>query len=155
MKFRLQIGSNRPLANRNARRRLLPEEVVDAEDLALTEGLVHHGVEPDRAVQIAAERLLHDDSGPIDQARLPQRLDDREGCPRRDAEVVEATGTLPQLLLGSRDRRRQGFWPIGLPYVLQLVEIVLDLIVGHLPGAKLSDGAAGKLAKRTVVEIVE
>ena len=44
MKLRFQIGSNRPLAKRKREdvlRRLLAEEVVDAEDLLLVEDLVH------------------------------------------------------------------------------------------------------------------
>jgi len=46
-------------------RRLLSEEMVDSEDLTLPEGLVHLGVQPDRALQIVAERLLHNHPGPI------------------------------------------------------------------------------------------
>ena len=42
-------------------RRLLAEEMVDAEDLVLGEHLVQLGVERDRALEIGAERLFHDD----------------------------------------------------------------------------------------------
>jgi hypothetical protein len=41
-------------------RRLLTEEVIDAEDLPLSKGLMQAGVQGDRALQIAAERLLQD-----------------------------------------------------------------------------------------------
>ena len=56
-------------------RRLLAEEVVDAEDLRLVEGLVEDGVELAGAVQVGAERLLHDDPGALDQVGLGEDLD--------------------------------------------------------------------------------
>ena len=54
-------------------RRLLPQEVVDAEHLLLGEDLVHRGVELSGAGQVGAERLLHDDPGPLDQPGLGQQ----------------------------------------------------------------------------------
>ncbi len=48
----------------------LAEEVVDAEDLALVERRVEEVVERDRAREVGAERLLHDDAGSLGQSRL-------------------------------------------------------------------------------------
>ena len=50
-------------------RRLLAEEMVDAENLLLGEHLVQLGVERHRAGEIGAERLFHDDARALDQAR--------------------------------------------------------------------------------------
>ena len=62
-------------------RRLLPQEVVDTEDLLLVENPVHGVVERLGAGQVGPERLLHDEPGPVDQVRLAQHLDD-VGRPR-------------------------------------------------------------------------
>ena len=49
--------------------RLLPQEVVDPVDLVGGEDAVHGVVEHLGRLQVGAERLLHDDPGPLDQAR--------------------------------------------------------------------------------------
>ena len=59
-------------------RRLLAEEVVDAEDLALVERLVQRGVQPPGAGQVGAERLLHDDPAALDEVGVG-----RASAPRR------------------------------------------------------------------------
>ena len=51
-------------------RRLLAQEMIDAEDLVLVEDLVQLGVQRHRACQIGAERLFHDDPGALDEAGL-------------------------------------------------------------------------------------
>ena len=53
-------------------RRLLAEEVVDAQDLALVEVLVQHRVELPRGREVAPERLLGHDPRPLGEAR-PRR----------------------------------------------------------------------------------
>jgi hypothetical protein len=71
----------------------LAEKMIDPKDLALAERLVDLVVQPDRAVEVVAERLLHDHSGQVHQASRPQRLDHRDSGPRRDAQIVEACRT--------------------------------------------------------------
>ena len=83
--------------------RLLAEEVVDAEDLPLVEHLLHHSVERLGALEVGAERLLHDDPGPLREAGLAQCLDDRLRGVGRDAEVVEAPRFAAEFLLGRSD----------------------------------------------------
>jgi len=51
--------------------RLLAEKVVDAENPVLGEDLVQAGIQVNGARQIGAERLLHDDSGPVDEIGFP------------------------------------------------------------------------------------
>ena len=50
-------------------RRLLAEKMVDAEDLVLGEHLVQRVVERDRAFEVGAERLFHDDRATRRRAR--------------------------------------------------------------------------------------
>ncbi len=70
-------------------RRLLAEEVVDAEDLLLAEHLVQARVELARRLEVGAERLLHDDPRPLDQAGLGELAHDGQRGLRRHAEVVQ------------------------------------------------------------------
>src|SRR6201999_4123820 len=60
-------------------RRLLAEEMVDAEDLVFGEHLVQRVVEGDRGLEIGAERLFHDDARPTGESRLVQHFDRRQG----------------------------------------------------------------------------
>ena len=70
-------------------RRLLAEEMVDAEDLVLGEHLVQFGVERDRALEVGPERLLHDHPRALGEVRLFEHPDRRQRCVRRHAEVVD------------------------------------------------------------------
>ena len=56
-------------------RRLLAEEMVDAENLVLGEHLVQRVVERDRALEIGAERLFHDDARSAGELGLAQHFD--------------------------------------------------------------------------------
>ena len=84
-------------------RRLLAEEVVDAEDLLLGEHLVQRVVERDRAFEIGAERLFHNDARSPGELSLAQHLDRRQRGIRRHAHIVDALGLLGEGLLGSVD----------------------------------------------------
>jgi hypothetical protein len=82
MKSRFQIGSKRPLAKRNARMfcaASLPRKWSMRKIWLSSNGLVDLVVEDDRAVEVGAERLLHDDARTIDQPRVAQVVDD-DGC---------------------------------------------------------------------------
>src|SRR5581483_2842105 len=69
--------------------RLLPEVVIDAEDLRLAEHLVQGRIERPRRREVAAERLLDDDARASGAARAPEPADDRREQARRDGEVVQ------------------------------------------------------------------
>ena len=87
----------------------LPEEVVDPVDGRFREHGVDDLVELDRARQVAAERLLDDDSGVLGRAELPQRLDHLAEQARRDREVVRRclrAPTLSSWTFSSCERRR-------------------------------------------------
>ena len=91
----------------NVLRRLLAEEVVNAEDLILAEDLVQVGVELFRALQVDPERLLHDDARAVDEASLGQRPDRRQCGLRRHAEIMQALRLRSKLRLRRLDRRMQ------------------------------------------------
>ncbi len=70
-------------------RRLLAEEVVDAEDLVFAENLVQPRVQLHRARKVGAERLLHDDARALHEARLAERPYRRERRAGRHAQVMQ------------------------------------------------------------------
>ena len=73
MKLRFQIGSNRPLAKRNARMfwaASLPRKWSIRKICRFVERLVHEIVELDRAGQVGAERLLHHHPGALDEVGI-------------------------------------------------------------------------------------
>ena len=92
-------------------RRLLAEEVVDAEDLLLVEDLVDLPVQLAGALEVGPERLLHDHPGPLGEAGLAEGLDHVGGRVRRHAQVVEAPGLARQLALLVPYGRRQRLGP--------------------------------------------
>ena len=89
----------------DVQRGLLPQEVVDAEDLLLGEGRMERGVERLRAAEVGAERFLDDDPRALGEARLAERVHDIVGRARRDAQVVQPAGLAAELVLGIGDRR--------------------------------------------------
>ncbi len=127
--------------------RLLAQEMVDAEDLGLVEDLVHLGVELLGALEIRAERLLHDHPRPVSEARLAERVDHVDRGVGRHAQVVQAAGFSTQLAFGPCDgvgerRRSRAGGHIAQPG-RELVErrVVVDLaaeVLACLPrqGAK-------------------
>ena len=135
--------------------RLLAEEVVDAEDLALVEGLVHLVVEPDGAVEVSAERLFHDHSRPLDELGVPQAGDHREGRLRGHAQVVQATDVRAELCLGGGDGGRQGARLGVHRQVRQTGGERLPLLVAEQVGAELADRRPGKRSELLVVERLE
>ena len=85
-------------------RRLLAEEMVDAEDLVFGEHLVQRVVERDRALEIGAERLFHDDPRSAGELGLAQHFDRRQGGVRRHAQVMDTLDLLAKGLLRLLDR---------------------------------------------------
>jgi hypothetical protein len=103
MKVRFQMGSKSPLAKskrEDVLGRLLAQEMVDAEDLALGECFVELSVERDRTLQVATERLLHDDPRTLHKGGRPERVDHRKRGARRNAQVMKSKDIVAQLLLG-------------------------------------------------------
>ena len=81
-------------------RRLLAEEMIDAEDLVFGEHLVQRLVERHRAFEIGAERFFHDDARFPVEVGLAQHPDRRERGVRRHAQIMDELG----LLFESRPR---------------------------------------------------
>ena len=85
-------------------RRLLAEEMIDAENLLFGEHLVQGVVERDRALEIGAERLFHDDPRSAGEIGLAQHFDRRQRGVRRHAQVVDELDLLVEGLLRLLDR---------------------------------------------------
>ena len=60
------------------------------------------------ALEVGAERLLHDHPGALGEAGLAEGLDDLGGRRRRNAQVVEAAGSRPAARSPPPDRLHQG-----------------------------------------------
>src|SRR6266511_1655134 len=112
---RFQIGSNIPLANRNARMfwTVFAQIMVDPEDLGLVEYLMESPVELLCALQVTAERFLYDDLGIPVQVALSEPLDDQWIGRGRRGAVVEPAAVRP-------------FVPIDL------FEVLSKMVHGHL-----------------------
>ena len=157
MWLRCQIGSKRPLAKRkDVLRRLLAEEVVDPEDLVLVEDLVQLAVQLPGRREVGTEGLLHDDPAALDQVRVLEQVDHRQGSLGWDAEVVQAAQLVgAELFLGLRDGLPQGLGPtLARGPVQALGELRPALRVGPLP-AVLRDGLAGELGERVAIVLLE
>src|SRR5262249_53317737 len=89
-------------------RRLLPQEMVDAKDLVLGEDLVQPGVQRNRACEVSAERLFHDDPRPLDELGFSEQLDDPQGGVGRYAQVVQSPTVATQGLPGLLHRPQEG-----------------------------------------------
>ena len=92
-------------------RRFLAQEMVDAENLLLGEDLVQLGVQRDRARQIGAERLFHDDAGALDQVGVRQQAHGGQGGIGRHAEIVQAAALVAAVPLRLRHRRLERVAP--------------------------------------------
>jgi hypothetical protein len=136
-------------------RRLLAQEVVDPEDLLLGEGLVQRGVELLGAGHVHAERLLHDDPRPLDQAGLVEHPHDRQRGRGRHAQVVEPAAVAAQGALGVGHGLGQRLRPAVLGDERHLALEVGPLVVGDRSGGVLLVGPSGQVTEPGVVELVE
>ncbi len=136
-------------------RRLLAEEVVDAEDLVLGKDLVQLGVERLGARQVGAERLLHDDASPIDEIGIAQYVHDIKRRLRRHAQVVQSTGLAAELVLVRGRGLGQRLCAVLDVDVRQLGRERPPLLFVERTRAELAARRLGELPERLVVELVE
>ena len=87
----------------NVLRRLLAEEMVDAEDLVFVEHLVQFDVERHRALEVGPERLLHDHPRPLGETRLVKHPDRGQRRAWRHAEIVDELEAFAERFLGPMD----------------------------------------------------
>ena len=138
-------------------RRLLAEEVVDPEDLRLVEDLVHLVVEGHGGREVGAERLLHDDPRPLDQAGLVELVDHVERRLGRHREVVqEAYVALDaELRRGLAHRVGQRVRPVALRDVGEHRGEPLPLPVVELALAELRAGVPAPLDELRGVHVLQ
>jgi hypothetical protein len=97
-----QAGSNRPVGEaqrEDVLHRLLSEEVVDAEDLVLTDDPVQRRFELACCLQVGPERLLHDEAATVGETLSAQHGDHRLHGVGRHRQVQEATDLTREMLL--------------------------------------------------------
>ena len=110
MKLRFQIGSNRPLAKRNARMfcaASLPRKWSMRKTCDSSKTLVDEVVELHRALEVVPERLLHDHAGAGGEVGVAQHLHHGLRGPRGHREVVQQPRVVAELRLGLLHRGGQ------------------------------------------------
>ena len=111
----------------------------------LVERLVHEVVELDRAGQVGAERLLHDDARAVHQVRVAQHGDHRAGGLRRHRKIVQPADVRPELRLGLGDGGGQRLGACALRHVGDRFGEAAPLFLGELVRAEVVDGLLGQL----------
>ena len=95
--------------------RLLPEEVIDAEDRVFRKHRVRDAVELPRRGQVASERLFDDDARMLGQVRGTEPFDHRLEERGRDGEIVRRAPSATQRLFDRRERARVIVVPAHVP----------------------------------------
>ena len=121
----------------------------------LAEHFVQFAVEFDRAREVGAERLLHDDARSFDQAGLTEQPDRRQRRVWRHAQVVQPAARLPESALGFLDGRLERGGSRGERHVGQvLCEGVPDRLL-HLARCELRDRLVHFLTEARRIEIIQ
>ena len=136
-------------------RRLLAQEVVDAEDLVLRKDLVQLGVQRDRAFQVGSERLFHDDAGAVDEVRLRQQAYGRQGGIGRHAEIVQAAVLVAQFPLRLGGCRLEPVSARPQRHVVQRLSKSGPVRVLHLSARELIERRTRELAEAIGIDLVE
>ena len=136
-------------------RRLLAQEVVDAENLVFGKDLVQLGVQRDRARQIGAERLFHDDPGALDEAGFRQQAHGRQGGIGRHAQIVHAAALVAQFPLRLGHRRLEGVGARADRHIVQRLGKGGPVRLVHLSAGELIERLARDLAEAVGVDLVQ
>ena len=136
-------------------RRLLAEEVVDPEDLFLGEDLVQLRVQRDRAVEIGAEGLLHDDARATDEFGLGEQAHRRQRRLGRDTEIVDEPRFALERGLGALDRGPERAGARRQRHIVERIGEMRPVGLVQLPGGELVERAAGDLPKGVGIHLVE
>jgi hypothetical protein len=139
----------------NILRRFLAEEMVDSEDLVFVEHFVQSAVQRNRARKIGAERLFHDDAGPLDQAGLAEQAHRGQGRIRRHAEVVEPAAFAVEDPFGLQYRCPERFGACGHRYELQAIRERSPVRVVHVAGRELGERFSSEVAEALGIEIIQ
>ena len=136
-------------------RRLLAQEVVDPEDLIFGEHLVQLGIQRHRARQVGAERLFHDDPGPLDEIGFAEHAHRRQGGAGRHAQVVQPTALAAEFLLRLFYRRFEGVRARGHRHVVQRLGEGSPVGLVHLSSGELIERLARDLAEAIGVDVIQ
>jgi len=136
-------------------RRLLAKEVVDPEDPVLVKYLMQPGVQRYRTRQVGAERLFHDDPGPVDETGIAKHPHRRQGRARRHAHVMQATAFGCERLLRPVHCRFEDLGTSGERHVVQILDEGIPVDLVHLARGELIECPASDLAEAVSVELIE
>ena len=136
-------------------RRFLAQEVIDPEDLILGKDLVQLGIQRDRALEVRAERLFHDDPGPVDEVCFRQQADGRQSGIGWHAQIVHTTSFLAQFALRRLDRRLEGVRAGTDRHVVQRLGKGGPVRVLHFSAGELVERLARDLAEAIGVDLVQ
>ena len=128
---------------------------VDPEDLIFGKDLVQLGIERDRTCQIRAERLFHDDPGPLDEVCFRQQADGRQGGIGRHAQIVHTAILVAQFLLRRGDRRFEDGSARADRHIVQRLGKGSPVRLLHLSAGELIDCLARDLAEAIGVDLVQ
>ena len=109
----------------------------------------------DRACQIGAERLFHDDPGPVDEIGFRQQAHRRQGGAGRHAQIVHAAALAAQFLLRLFHRRFEDVGARGHRHVVQRLGKGGPVGLLHLSAGELIERLARNLAEAIGVDVVQ
>ena len=136
-------------------RRLFAEEVIDAEDLFLSEDLVEPTVERHCAGKVGAEGLFHHDPRALDELRVAEHLHRRERRVGRDAQVVESMAVGAELGLGLQHGGAQALGTRRERKIAEPLGEGLPGLVRHAASLVLLERSARDGAELVDVDLVE
>src|SRR5271165_1262358 len=139
----------------NVLRRFLAEKVVDAENPVFVEYLVQSGIQRDRALQVGAEGLFHDDPRALDQARVSQQPYRGQGRVRRYAQVVKPAAFAVEAAFRLDYRRLESVRAGGHRHVVQVIGERGPMGFVHRAGGELGQRVARELAEAVGIEIIQ
>ena len=157
MKLRFQIGSNRPLAKRNARmfcaaslpRKWSMRKTCDSSKTWWTKSLSFTALS-----KSCAERLLHDHAGAGGEVGVAQHLHHGLRGPRGHREVVQQPRIVAELRLGLLHRRGQALGARALGHVAQPRGEVLPGLVLEPVHAVVLDRVIRERPERLGVDVL-
>jgi hypothetical protein len=136
-------------------RRLLAEEMIDAEDLLFAEHFVQPAVEFRGALEIRAEGLFHDDARAFHEAGFAEGAHCGQRGVRRHAEVMQAATLTGERLLRLLHRCLERGGPARDRHIIERLREIPPVGVGHLARAELLQRGERELAEAIAIDVVE
>ncbi len=158
MKLRFQMGSNSPLAKRNARmfcaaslpRKWSMRKIWSSSNTSCS--LAFNATALSRSVPNGFSMMI---ARAVDQAGFSEQAHRRQRRVRRHAEIVEPAALAVEGSFGLDDGRLQRFGAGRHRHVVQAVRKRIPVGLDHLAGGEFGKRLARELAKAIGIEIIE